>query len=110
MGNSTAASKAYNGDQRISYSEAKKWQTASNVTAGISIGCGVWFVYELVRYLIAANQVLPATASTDNRDFSTMEIPTEREDAEDILGESGEKVDMPDDADGTEQDAGEKSE
>jgi hypothetical protein len=26
---------------------------------GISIGCGVIFAYQLVRYLIAANQVIP---------------------------------------------------
>ena len=26
---------------------------------GVSIGCGVIFAYELVRYLIAANQVIP---------------------------------------------------
>ena len=76
MGNSSAAAKAYNTDKRISYDEAKKWQTVSNVTAGISIGCGAWFVFELVRYLIAANQVLPATATIDNRDFT---VPTDPE-------------------------------
>lgn len=39
--------------------KANKWITASNVTTGISIGCGIWFAYELVRYLYAANKVLP---------------------------------------------------
>lgn len=32
------------------------------VTSGISLGCGVWFGIELVRYLIAANSTLPAEA------------------------------------------------
>lgn len=61
-GNSNAAALSYNHDYGTSYDEAKKWQTASNVTTGISIGVGVFFVYELVRYLMAANTVLPAKA------------------------------------------------
>lgn len=31
----------------------------SNICTGISIGCGIWFVYELYRYFTAANSVLP---------------------------------------------------
>lgn len=41
---------------------ANKWLTASNISTGISIGCGVWFVYELIRYLYAANNILPVEA------------------------------------------------
>lgn len=41
------------------YAEANNWIQASNISKGISIGCGIWFVYELVRYLYAANSVLP---------------------------------------------------
>ena len=41
---------------------AEKWQTATNVTRFITIGCGVFWGYELVRYLIAANSVLPQNA------------------------------------------------
>ena len=41
---------------------AKKWQSASQVCTGISIGCGAWCIYELVRYFIAADKVLPARA------------------------------------------------
>ena len=41
---------------------AHKWQTATNITRFISIGCGVLWCYELVRYLIAANSVLPQNA------------------------------------------------
>lgn len=65
-GNSYATAQAYNGDYGISYEEAKRWQTASYVTTGISISCGVLFVVELVRYLRAANSVLPAEAKKLN--------------------------------------------
>lgn len=41
---------------------ARAWQTATNVTRFISIGCGILWGYELVRYLIAANSVLPQNA------------------------------------------------
>lgn len=44
------------------FKRANDWITASNVCTGISIGCGVWFVYELIRYLYAANSVLPSQA------------------------------------------------
>lgn len=45
---------------------AKKWQTATNVTRFITIGCGVLWGYELVRYLIAANSVLPQNARDED--------------------------------------------
>ena len=45
---------------------AKNWQTATNVTRFISIGCGILWGYELVRYLIAANTVLPQNARDDD--------------------------------------------
>lgn len=44
------------------YKVAKGWETGYFVSVGISIGCGVLFAYELVRYLIAANQVIPKKA------------------------------------------------
>ena len=44
------------------YFVAKDWETGYFVSVGISIGCGVLFAYELVRYLIAANQVIPKKA------------------------------------------------
>lgn len=46
----------------IDFQEGNRWQVASNVTGGISIAAGCFFVYELVRYLVAANSVLPVTA------------------------------------------------
>ena len=51
----------YTNDQ-TDYETAKKWQDATNVTRIISISCGVLWGYELVRYLIAANSVLPQNA------------------------------------------------
>ena len=44
------------------YRKARKWQNAYYISTGISIGCGLFFCYELVRYLIAADQVLPSKA------------------------------------------------
>ena len=38
------------------------WQTANKVAGGISIAAGTYFVYELVRYFIAADSVLPKNA------------------------------------------------
>ena len=45
---------------------AKNWQTATNVTRFISIGCGILWGYELVRYLMAANTVLPQNARDED--------------------------------------------
>ena len=62
-GNYNSISSAYNSSAyTIDYNKAVGWQTANYITTGISIGCGVFFVYELVRYLMAANTVLPSEA------------------------------------------------
>ncbi len=60
-GNFNNYSKLYK-DGFVEYSEAKNWQLATNVTRIISVACGVFWGYELVRYLIAANSVLPQNA------------------------------------------------
>lgn len=44
------------------YEEALKWQSAANVTGLISIGCGVLWGIELVRYFIAVDSILPQEA------------------------------------------------
>ena len=44
------------------YEKAQQIQTLNNIFCGISIGCGVLFVFEIVRYFIAANSVLPQKA------------------------------------------------
>ena len=55
----------YNKGQ-IEIAEAQKYQTAMNITRIISISCGVFWGAELVRYLIAANSVLPQNAKKGN--------------------------------------------
>lgn len=42
------------------------WNTASKATTYISIGCGGWFVYNLVKYFIAADSVIPEKPKSNN--------------------------------------------
>lgn len=58
---------------KIGLEEAQQWQNAANITQGISIAMGVWLGYEIVRYLIAANSVLPET-SKNLKDFDYEQI------------------------------------
>lgn len=44
------------------YYEALQWEKNLYFCMGVSIGCGVFFVYELCRYFQAANSVLPEKA------------------------------------------------
>ena len=61
---------------QVDYDTAKSWQTATNITRIISIGCGIFWGYELVRYLIAANSVLPQNARAgDLAEFEYYEPP-----------------------------------
>lgn len=67
----------YNGVYEIlktedSYNSAVKWATASNICSGISIGCGVFFAYELVRYLVSANSILPKKAKKSGIDLNSI--------------------------------------
>lgn len=43
-------------------SKVKGWNAASIVSTSVTIGCGAWFIYELVRYMISADSVLPKEA------------------------------------------------
>lgn len=65
LGEFTAANKAYS-QNRASYEYAKKWQDRANLTQTITLVFAGWFAFELVRYLWAANRVLPAEASLDS--------------------------------------------
>ena len=49
-------------NNQIDYKTAKSWENATNTTRFITIGCGLFWGYELVRYLMAANSVLPQNA------------------------------------------------
>lgn len=55
--------------QNISIDEIKKFQTLSYVAIGISVGCGIWFLTELIFYLNSANKVLPVEVKKSNLDF-----------------------------------------
>ena len=66
----------YNKGQ-LSYEDAQKTQTLMNVARLASIGCGVFWGYELVRYLIAANSVLPQNARRSN-----VQLPVEEKKSE----------------------------
>ena len=70
---------------QIDVETARKWQTATNVSRFVTIGCGILWGYELVRYLIAANSVLPQNARDDDNiyfeyaDPETIKAKTEAE-------------------------------
>lgn len=55
------AVKRYN-DGIWNYNKAKPYENVSKICSSISIGCGVLFVFELIRYFYAANSVLPQKA------------------------------------------------
>ena len=55
------AVKLYN-DGIWDYNKAKPYENTANICSAISIGCGVLFVFELIRYLYGANSVLPQKA------------------------------------------------
>lgn len=74
-------------DGNTSFDEAKRWQDTKNICTGISIGCGVFMAYELVRYLLAANSVLPQTVSAGNlNEYEYYDFSKARE-AEEPAGE-----------------------
>lgn len=62
-------------DGYVDYENAAGWQRATWICAGVSIGCGVFFVYELVRYFIAADKVLPDRAYVSEYDAGTLLPP-----------------------------------
>lgn len=71
--------------------EANRWILASDISTGISIGLGVWFVYELVRYLYAANSILPKKADPAPLDFNQTK-EADKEEAAVLPAEDGESA------------------
>lgn len=53
-------------NKQISYEEAYRMQNAYNICSYITIGCGIFWGIELIRYFIAANSVLPQKAKAGN--------------------------------------------
>ena len=85
-GNLVNEAKLYN-DGLVNYSDAIELQKRSNIFQGISIGCGVFFAFELVRYIIAANAVLPQKAWQGNKDdfeFYDFSVVEETEESDKI--------------------------
>ncbi|MBB5225726.1 hypothetical protein DYE50_07525 [Treponema ruminis] len=56
-----------NSQGRGDYDRLRDLQNRSNICAGISAACGAWTVIELVRYLWAADRVLPAKTKIDKK-------------------------------------------
>ena len=61
-GNYNSYAMALKNGSAINIADGNKWQVASNVTGGIAVASGCFFIYELIRYLVAANTVLPVEA------------------------------------------------
>lgn len=81
-GNFINKAKLYNDYDSISYEEAAKWQSASKVCTGITIGCAVFWGFELVRYFMAANSVLPQRAR-ETEPAESVNEPMETEQSQD---------------------------
>lgn len=62
MGEYNSAVRAYNARSLSTLDEVNKWNTFKNVSIGITCAAAGLFVIELVRYLVAANSVLPVNA------------------------------------------------
>lgn len=65
-GSYESAVNAYNSnkysDENAALSRINTYRVADYISSGISIGCASWFLFELIRYLNAANSVLPVEA------------------------------------------------
>ncbi|MCR4743260.1 MAG: hypothetical protein K5866_10385 [Treponema sp.] len=49
------------------YYTAKKWEKAYKISSRISVACGAFFLYEMVRYFLAADSVLPGQVKVSNK-------------------------------------------
>ncbi len=67
---------------RGDYARLTEMQDRANLCMGITAVCGVWTVIELVRYLWAADKVLPAKAKIDKRKnftFETLQVESSQD-------------------------------
>ncbi|MBR1404712.1 MAG: hypothetical protein IJ558_11125 [Treponema sp.] len=78
LGQFTSENYAYS-QGRGNYDDLLAYQRRSNICTGITAACGVWFAVELVRYLWAADRVLPATAKIDKK-VPNFDVPPSLED------------------------------
>lgn len=70
---------------------ALKWQKANTAATCLSVGCGIFFGYELVRYLLAANSVLPQKVQKSKFVYSEEEPVSAAENIEDKSENAGEE-------------------
>lgn len=77
---------------QIDFETAKRWQTASNISSTISICCGVFWGIELIRYLVAANSVLPQNVKpgivSEQVPVGISPVETQQEEAVEIENEN----------------------
>lgn len=66
MSQATSLAIAYNAGRYSDRQAAVGWQVAGYTSLGVTIGLGVFWGFELVRYLMAANSLLPYEAKADN--------------------------------------------
>ena len=86
LGNFTAENNAYSqGDSRTSYSNVQEWQKKSYISLGVTAAFGVWTVFELVRYLYAADKVLPVKAKIDKKSSKILNQIEQNENFENSL-------------------------
>lgn len=65
-GNYNALYNGYSAGIITDTAKIKSWNTASLASIGVSVTAGAFFIFELVRYLKAADQVIPATVQRAN--------------------------------------------
>lgn len=79
LGNYNSAAALYNSTKTDdALTAAKNWRTAFWISTGVSVSAGVLWVYELVRYLLAANKVIPQKAKIDTRTLEELQSAVEK--------------------------------
>ena len=58
---------------RQNYEEANGWKVVSTATTVVAASCGAWFVYNLIRYFIAADSVIPVEPKQKNKNKNKKE-------------------------------------
>lgn len=88
MGNLTAENNAYAaGGSRSSFSDVEEWQKKTYISLGVTAVFGALTVFELVRYLYAADKVLPVKARYDKKAHEILkEIEKRQVSIEPVIG------------------------
>lgn len=81
VGKNNSVTNAYNQGSLKDYDEVLKWRRYGAISSGITFACLGFFGFELARYLIAANSLLPSNAkeipSSEISDSAWTEIQEE---------------------------------